>query len=269
MAKNTEETAVALTIAGSDSGGGAGIQADLKTFTALDVFGTTAITCLTAQNPDEVRAVSPVDPAMVSQQIRTVCDAFKVGGIKTGMLYSAEIISAVANTLPECTQAPLVVDPVMIATSGAKLLQDDAIQTMITALFPLACVVTPNLPEAELLTGNSIRNLAELRAAAETIAAMTRGACLLKGGHLESGPEVSDILFCAGELHEFRTVRIAAVDTHGTGCTYSAAIAAGLAKGQSLHTAAQQAQQFVAQALKNALHTGRHRPLRLSTALLQ
>lgn len=268
MSGGIAETGVALSVAGSDSGGGAGIQADIKTFTALDVFGTTAITCLTAQNPDEVRAVSPVDPDMVSQQIRTVCDAFDIKAIKTGMLYSADIISAVANTIPDCSKAPLVVDPVMVATSGAKLLQDDAIQTIINALFPLACVVTPNLPEAELLTGNTISNLDELRAAAETIAVMTGGACLLKGGHLESGPEVVDILFGDGALHEFRTERIAAVDTHGTGCTYSAAIAAGLAKGQPLQKAAEQAQQFVARALKNALHVGRHRPLRL-TALLQ
>lgn len=251
----------ALTIAGSDSGGGAGIQADLKTFAAYGVFGTTALTCLTAQNPDEVRAVEPVTSEMVRRQIQTVLDVFPVAAVKTGMLYSKEIIIAVAETLAGYPSVPLVVDPVMVSTSGAKLLRDDAIDSMINLLFPMACVVTPNLSEAELLTGKAITTVSGLRDAAEQIAAMAGGRCLVKGGHLADGAIVTDVLYAGGEWTEHCADRIEGLDTHGTGCTFAAAITACLAQGLTLQRAAGEAQAFVGRAMKNAPQVGCYHPL--------
>jgi hydroxymethylpyrimidine/phosphomethylpyrimidine kinase len=251
---------VALTIAGSDSGGGAGIQADLKTFSSLDVFGTTAITCVTAQNPDEVLAIAPIAPDMVIKQIKAVCDSFPVRVAKTGMLYSAEIIRAVAMEDIREGIAVLVVDPVMVAASGARLLQADAIEALCTELLPKARVVTPNLHEAEILCGRSIASEADLRAAARDIAERFDLACVAKGGHL-SGEEVVDVLVDGNEEHVFRSPRVVAAQTHGAGCAFSAALTAYLARGELIVDAVGAAQAYVRHALENPREAGRHRPL--------
>ena len=253
-------TPVVLTIAGSDSGGGAGIQADLKTFHALGVFGTTAITCVTAQNPATVAGVAAIEPAMVALQIRSVCEAFPVAVAKTGMLFSAAIVDAVVAAVRSAGLARLVVDPVMIATSGASLLRSDAVTAVREHLLPMATVITPNLPEAEALLGERIADLAAARAAAAELARRYGTACALKGGHLES-PTVTDLLFCDGRLHEWSSPRLAAAETHGTGCTFAAALTAGLAKGQPLPEAVERARGFVIHALTHPLQTGLHRPL--------
>ncbi len=243
MTRNPAALPVVLSIAGSDSGGGAGIQADLKAFTALGTFGTTAITCLTAQNPSDVRGIQAARPAMVALQIDAVCDGFAVAAVKTGMLYSAPIIAAVAAALARRRLRRLVVDPVMVATSGARLLRADAVHALCRRLLPLATVVTPNLPEAEVLCGKSIRTFDAARAAAAAIARQYRIACVVKGGHL-GGRTVADILFLAGRFHVFRAPRLD-VATHGTGCMFSAALAALLARGAPLPRAVQDAQRYV------------------------
>jgi hydroxymethylpyrimidine/phosphomethylpyrimidine kinase len=255
---------VALTIAGSDSGGGAGIQADLKTFEAFHVFGTSAVTCITAQNPTQVAGIAAMDPEMVAQQVRTVCDAFPIAALKTGMLYSAEIIRAVATVIRERHLAPLVADPVMVSTSGARLLREDAIRALLDELFPLARVLTPNLPEAEILCGHPIATLEALTEAAREIAATHRTACVLKGGHL-SGEECVDILADGGnEVVVFSLPRVRAHETHGTGCAFSAAITALLATNRRLDDAVSLAKKFVSDALARAQPAGPHWPLNLN-----
>ena len=255
-----QELSVALTIAGSDSGGGAGIQADLKTFRALDVFGASAVTCLTAQNPDGVEAVEATAPDMVAAQIRAVCEGFPVGAAKTGMLFSSEIILAVCGALRSAAVARLVVDPVMVATSGAKLLRDGAVAALCSHLIPLATVMTPNASEAEILWGHSIGTIEDLRRAASELSERFGTACVAKGGHVRSD-RVVDVLCADGEETVMRGPRIEAAETHGTGCTFSAAMAALLAKGASLADAAAGAKQFVSDALQNARPAGRHSPL--------
>lgn len=249
-----------MTIAGSDSGGGAGIQADLKTFSALDVFGTSAITCITAQNPNRVEAVIPVGVEMVAAQIKTVCERFSISVAKTGMLYSADIIRTVANEEVREGIPVLVVDPVMVATSGARLLQGDAVEVMCNELLPLARVVTPNLHEAEILCGHSISNADELRSAAREIGERYDIACVAKGGHL-GGREVVDVLWDEGEEHVFTSPRIDAKETHGAGCAFSAALAANLAKKELMSVAVGLAKDFVFQAMSHAAPVGRHQPL--------
>lgn len=251
---------VALTIAGSDSGGGAGIQADLKTFSALDVFGTSAVTCITAQNPDEVRSIAAIAPEMVVAQITAVCDSFPVKVAKTGMLYSPEIIRAVAEEDIREGIPVLVVDPVMIATSGARLLQGEAIDALCEDLLPNARVVTPNLHEAEILVGRSISCVEELREAARVIAADFDLACVVKGGQL-AGDEVVDVLVDGSEEHIYRAERIHAEQTHGAGCAFSAALAAYLARGELIADAVGAAKTYVRHALLSAREAGRHRPL--------
>ena len=254
---------VVMTIAGSDSGGGAGIQADLKTFAALGAFGTSAITCITAQNPDQVRGVAAIDADMVALQIRTVCDGFPVAAAKTGMLYSVPIIQAVARTVAACGIDTLVVDPVMVATSGARLLREDAVAALCSDLVPLATLLTPNVPEAEILCGHDIRSVDQLRRAAREIGETFGVACVVKGGHL-SGAEIVDALYHEGVLQVFTIPRVDVSESHGTGCTFSAAVAAWLAKGAPLPEAVKQAQRFVASAMQNALAVGGHRPLGLA-----
>ena len=249
-----------LTIAGSDSGGGAGIQADLKTFEAFGVFGTSVVTCLTAQNPDEVTGILPATPDAVKRQLRTVGRGFPVAAAKTGMLYSAEIIRAVARGFKAGLRCPLVVDPVMVATSGARLLRAEAVAALCRELLPLATVITPNLPEAEILAGRVIRSVADLRAAAQTIAERYGSACVVKGGHLE-GARVVDVLYDGRRFHEFAGRRQLARETHGTGCTFSAAVTASLAQGASLPAAVRAAKVFVAGALRHARRAGTHYPL--------
>ena len=249
-----------MTIAGSDSGGGAGIQADLKTFSALDVFGTSALTCITAQNPERVNGVIPVPVEMVANQIKTVCESFPIGVAKTGMLYSAEIIRVVACEEVREGIAVLVVDPVMVAASGARLLQGDAMEVMCNELLPLARVVTPNLHEAEILCGNSISNADELRTAARKIGERYDVACVAKGGHL-GGTEVVDVLWDEGEEHVFTSPRVAAIETHGAGCAFSAALTAYLAQKELMSVAVGQAKDFVYEALNQAASVGPHQPL--------
>ena len=264
MQKNI--TPAVLSIAGSDSGGGAGIQADLKVFHALGCFGTTAITCLTAQNPDEVRAVEAVSPDMVAEQVRTVCDSFPVVAAKTGMLYSREIIRSVASVIRECGIETLVVDPVMVSTSRARLLEKAATDALVAELFPLATVITPNLPEAEVLLSRKIGSLDDLQKAARELAVGYGVAVVLKGGHLDEhsdadGGEVVDVLAYGGDVEAFRVQRVAVRENHGTGCTFAAALTAYLAKGGSLRDAVEAAQRYVATALKRYVSVGVHTPL--------
>jgi len=251
---------VALTIAGSDSGGGAGIQADLKTFSALGVFGTSAITCVTAQNPDRVAGVAAIGPDMVALQVKTVCEGFPVATAKTGMLHSAPIIRAVAGSAAECGITVLVVDPVMVATSGARLLREDAVEALCSDLVPMATLVTPNVPEAEILCGRGIDSVDQLAGAAREIGQKFGVSCAVKGGHL-SGAEILDALYHDGDVQVLSIPRVRAAETHGTGCTFSAAVAACLAKGQALPSAVRLAQEFVATAMQNALSVGKHSPL--------
>ena len=252
-----------LTIAGSDSGGGAGIQADLKTFAAWSVFGTTALTCVTAQNPREVSAVHALAPDLVVQQMRMVTGDFPVAAAKTGMLFSASIIRAVAAEVRTWGATPLVVDPVMVAASGDRLLQPDAVEALVRELLPLARVVTPNLHEAEILCGRALVGESDLRAAARQIGERHQVACVVKGGHL-GGREVVDVLFDDGQEEVFRGPRLEVAQTHGCGCTFSAALTAGLANGLALAEAVARAKDYVAGALAHAWSAGRHHPLNFS-----
>ena len=240
---------VVLTIAGSDSSSGAGIQADLKTFSALGVYGLTAITCVVAETPGVVSRIEPVSAEMVREQIEVVLRGFPVVALKTGLLCSREIVEEVARTVRahgEKTKAPLplVIDPVMVATSGDALLRDDAIESYERDLFPLAALLTPNLGEAARLSGESIRDLAAMRKAGEMLAKKYGVPLLLKGGHL-AGDLAIDLLFLEGKVIEFSAPFSRGVTTHGTGCTYSAAITAGLANGLPLEDAVRRAKEFV------------------------
>ncbi len=255
-----EKSPVVLTIAGSDSGGGAGIQADIKTFSAIGVFGTSAITCITAQSPDGVTGIAAMDTDIVLKQIKTVCDSFPVRVAKTGMLYNADIVRIVATEDIREGIPVLVVDPVMVAASGARLLQADAIDALKDELLPQARVVTPNLHEAEILCGHSISSIDELREAAREIGDHFDVACVAKGGHL-GGEEVIDVLYDEGEEYVFPSPRIPAVQTHGAGCTFSAALAAYLAQRELMHEAVRKAKNFVYQGLVQAIAVGRHTPL--------
>lgn len=246
MAANPE-VPVALTIAGSDSSAGAGIQADLKTFGALGVYGLTAITCVVAETPGLVSEIEAVSAAMVCAQMEILLKSFPVAAIKTGLLFSGEIVSAVAQTLREHAAratSPLVIDPVMVATSGDLLLRDDAVEAYERELFPLAALVTPNLDEAARLLGEPIGDLQAMRTAGARLTEKYRIPVLIKGGHL-SGQNAIDLLFVAGNVVEFSAPFSRGVATHGTGCTYSAAITAGLASGLSLEGAVRRAKQFV------------------------
>lgn len=246
MAANPE-VPVALSIAGSDSSAGAGIQADLKTFSALGVYGLTAIACIVAETPGLVSEIEPVSAEMVCAQIEVLLKNFPVAAIKTGLLYSGEIVSAVARTLRAHAgkaTLPLVIDPVMVATSGDLLLRDDAVDAYERELFPLAALLTPNLDEAARLIGEPIGDLAAMRTAGARLAEKYRVPVLLKGGHL-SGQDAIDLLFVAGNVLEFSEPFARGIATHGTGCTYSAAITAGLACGLSLEESVQRAKKFV------------------------
>ncbi len=255
---STALTPIALTIAGSDSGGGAGIQADLKTFSALGVFGTSAIASLTAQNTRGVQGVLPIPPAFVQQQINSVLTDIQVAAIKTGMLATADIIAAVAETLAAYPHIPLVLDPVMVATSGDRLLAEDAIHTLIENLLPLATLVTPNLHEAAVLLNSPIAsNLEQMRAQGEHIMALGAKAVLMKGGHSE-GDTATDLLITKAGVEAFSTPRLATKNTHGTGCTLASAVAAGLAKHYSLNESVKHAKEYLHQALSHSekLHIG-------------
>lgn len=249
---------LALTIAGSDSGGGAGLQADLKTFAALGVHGTTAVTCLTAQNPVEVRAIQAVRPAIVRQQIEAVCAELPPAAAKTGMLFSAAIIRAVAAVLANLAKIPLVVDPVMVATSGARLLQPSAIRALREELLPLATLVTPNLDEAEILVGRKLSSIEDLRLAARAIHGQSGCAALVKGGHLRGLREAVDVFWDGREELLLTAPFVRGVSTHGTGCTYSAAIAGYLALGCGLSLAVQMAKRHVTESIAQSGRVSRH-----------
>jgi hydroxymethylpyrimidine kinase/phosphomethylpyrimidine kinase len=251
---------VALTIAGSDSGGGAGIQADLLTFAAFEVFGTCALTCVTAQNPREVTGIEPLSPEFVAQQVKTVCDAFPVAAAKTGMLFSAPIIRAVAAADVQQGIPILVVDPVMVAASGARLLEPEAIEVLCSDLLPQARVITPNLDEARILCGHIIETVEQMREAAREIGDRYDVACVIKGGHLAGG-DITDVLYDEGQEMVMTSPRLPDAETHGAGCAFSAAITAGLAQGRLLDDAVARARAFVRQAMEAARLTGVHRPL--------
>jgi hydroxymethylpyrimidine/phosphomethylpyrimidine kinase len=251
----------ALTIAGSDSGGGAGIQADLKTFAAFGVYGASAITSVTAQNTLTVAGVHDLPPDFVAQQIDLIAQDIGVDAAKTGMLSNAAIVRAVAESVTRNKIARLVVDPVMVAKSGDALLRDDARIAMIEALLPLAYVITPNLPEAEALTGLPAANRDQMVIVAKKLHEMGAQYVLVKGGHLESA-EALDLLFDGNEMHAFSAPRIETRNTHGTGCTYSAAIAACLALGLDVPEAVGRAKDYLTGAIRHALPLGAgHGPL--------
>ena len=250
----------ALTIAGSDSGGGAGIQADLKTFAAHGVFGTSAITAITAQNTLGVSGVHVVPVEMVRAQIDAVIGDIGADAVKIGMLATAAIIDAVAGAIDELRLSPVVLDPVMVAKGGSRLLEPDAIDAM-RRLLPRAAVVTPNLAEAEVLTGLAVREITSMEAAARALVGAGAGAALVKGGHLESDAIV-DVLWDGRALHRFESRRIDTPHTHGTGCTLAAAIAAGLALGLSLQESVARAHRYVQAAIAAAPGLGKgHGPL--------
>lgn len=248
---------VALTIAGSDSGGGAGVQADLKTFAALGAHGATVIACLTAQNPARVLAVEPCRPQMLRRQLDAVFQEIPPSAIKTGMLFSSENIRAVGDFLKN-KGIPLVVDPVLISTSGTRLLQPDALKALKETLLPQATLVTPNLPEAEILSGRKIPGIEEMDDAARKIHSEFGCAVLLKGGHHKNSKRATDIFFDGKIRLVLSAPFIKGVRTHGTGCVYSAAICAALAMGHGLPQAIRTGKKFVTHAIQNSYRIGNH-----------
>ncbi len=245
---------VALTIAGSDSSGGAGIQADLKTFAALGVHGTSAITAITAQNTVNVSDILELPIVIIRAQIDAVATDLGVAAAKTGMLATSAIIEAVAAAIEAHGIRNLVVDPVMVAKGGATLLRDDAIDALRTRLLPLAAVVTPNLPEAEVLLGRRISTLDERRQAARDLVALGPRAAVVKGGHAEH--DAIDIYWDGSQLVELRASRIQTSNTHGSGCVFSAAITAGLARGLDPLASVREAKQFITHAIEHSLELG-------------
>lgn len=244
---------VALTIAGSDSSAGAGAQADLKTFSAFGVYGLSALTCVVAETPGQVVRIEALTPEIVRAQIEVLLEGFPVGAIKTGLLHSAQIVREVADVLREAAnhggKSPLVIDPVMVATSGAPLLQPNAVAAYERELFPLAALVTPNLDEAAALLGYPIQNLETMHAAGAELSRRYGVPFLLKGGHLDTERAI-DLLFTESGVEQFEAKFFRGVTTHGTGCTYSAAIAAGLAAGAGMSDAIQKAKRFVTAAIE-------------------
>ena len=244
-----------LSIAGSDSSGGAGIQADLKTMTMNGVYGMTAITALTAQNTTGVRGISEVDPEFLKQQIDAVFEDIYPDAVKIGMVSSSELIKAIADKLKFYGARNIVVDPVMVATSGSKLLQDEAIDTLTSYLLPIATVVTPNIPEAEILSGMRIETVEKMQEAAEYIGKKYSCAVLLKGGHNVN--DANDLLYMNGGFTWFNGKRINNPNTHGTGCTLSSAIASNLAKGLGMEDAVKKAKDYISGALSAMLDLGK------------
>jgi hydroxymethylpyrimidine/phosphomethylpyrimidine kinase len=250
----------AMTIAGSDSGGGAGIQADLKTFAALGVYGTVTLTAITAQNTIGVTGVHEIPTDMIVAQMDAVMGDIGADAVKTGMLSSQEIVEVVAAQVAKHGIRSLVVDPVMVAKSGDALLRDDAVNAVCTKLVPLAAVVTPNIPEAEALTGTTIESDDDVREAARRIVSMGARTVVVKGGHRE-GP-AADVLYDGSEFQVFTAPRINTVNTHGTGCTFASAVAAGLAQGKSVEEAVGQAKEYVTEAIRASFPIGQgHGPL--------
>ncbi len=253
-----KRVAIALTIAGSDSGGGAGIQADLKTFAALGVHGTSAITCLTAQNPKGVYGIQACSAEVVRRQIEAVFAELHPAAVKTGMLYSAPIIHAVAKALRQHRDVPLVVDPVMVSTSGAQLLKPAAVKALCAQLLPLATVVTPNLDEARILVGERLTDATDLRAAARALYQRFGCAALVKGGHLRGLSEAVDIFYDGEQELLLSAPFVRGVSTHGTGCTYSAAVVGYLARGCPLPKAVERAKEYITQAIARSQRAAGH-----------
>ena len=252
--------ATAMTIAGSDSGGGAGIQADLKTFAALGVYGTSVLTAVTAQNTLGVTAVHEIPTEVIAAQFESVITDIGVGAVKTGMLASNSIIQCVASQLQRHPVPWLVVDPVMVAKSGDSLLRNGATEALRSRMVPLASVITPNIPEAETLTGMKIVSDMEVRQAAEKLVAMGAKTVVVKGGH-RKGP-ATDLYYDGSRFHEFSAERIETANTHGTGCTFASAIAAGLARGMSLLDSVALAKDYVTEAIRRSFSVGQgHGPL--------
>src|SRR5712691_9065211 len=260
----------ALTIAGSDSSGGAGIQADLKTFAAFGLYGASAITAITVQSTKGVEAVAPLSADLVTAQIEAVAGDLALHATKIGMLATAAIVEAVAAAIEELELPLVVLDPVLVSTSGQRLLDADGVQTLCMELMPLARAVTPNIPEAEALSGRSIGSAQQAREAAGRIHDMGAASVIVTGGHAmwdgdtgpraeNSAPQIIDLLFDGHVFHEFRTARIDTRHTHGTGCTFASAVAAGLALGRELPDAVARAQQYVAGAIAHALGIGHGR----------
>jgi hydroxymethylpyrimidine/phosphomethylpyrimidine kinase len=263
MAEAPEPRGRVLVVAGSDSGGGAGIQADIKTITVLGGYAATAITALTAQNTLGVFGVLPIDPEFVAEQMSVVLSDIGADAVKTGMLYSEEIIAAVATTLEaRARRLPVIVDPVMVAKGGATLLQQRARVALVERLLPLAALITPNAPEAAALSGVKVENVADMERAADHLLAFGASAVLIKGGHLP-GDVIIDILRTAdGEAYRFEHPRIATKSTHGTGCTLASAIATGVALGFTLRDAVERAEDYVVEAIRTAPGLGKgHGPL--------
>jgi len=249
----TQSLPVALTIAGSDSSAGAGIQADLKTFSALGVYGLNVITCVVAEIPGKVSCLEPLSSEIVRTQIEVLAKNFPVAAIKTGLLYSAEIISTVVRAIVDFSrEVPIVVDPVITATGGDPLLERGAIEIYERELFPLATLITPNLDEATQLLGRKIADRESMEPAGKELADKFKTAILVKGGHL-SGDSAVDLLFTKDKVTEFSAPFVRDVATHGTGCTYSAAITAGLAAGKSLEDSIAQAKKFVTKCISNRI----------------
>lgn len=245
----------ALTIAGSDSSGGAGIQADIKTMTANGVYAMSAITALTAQNTTGVTGIMEVAPDFLALQLEAVFTDIYPDAVKTGMVSSGELIRTIAEKLKEFDAKNIVVDPVMVATSGAKLISDDAIEVLENELLPLAAVITPNIPEAEVLSGMTIRNEEDMIGAAKAVYERYGCSVLCKGGHQIN--DANDLLYRSGGYVWFKGKRIDNPNTHGTGCTLSSAIASNLAKGQTLDEAVEQAKKYISGALAAMLDLGK------------
>ncbi|BBB25417.1 bifunctional hydroxymethylpyrimidine kinase/phosphomethylpyrimidine kinase [Amphritea japonica] len=244
---------IALTIAGSDSGGGAGIQADLKTFSALGAYGASVITAVTAQNTSEVRAIHPIPVEIINQQINAVFDDLKVDVVKTGMLGDAQTVACVADCLSRYKSVPFVLDPVMVAKSGDALLLQSAVDMLKTRLIPLASLITPNLPEASVLLGcGEPTSLEQMETMAQQLMGLGAGAVLLKGGHLESSDNATDLFYDGQQMVSLSSPRIATQNTHGTGCTLASAIAAGLADGLNTLAAIKQAKDYIDAAIAAA-----------------
>ncbi len=248
-----------MTIAGSDSGAGAGIQADLKTFAAMGVFGTTAITAVTAQNTQAVLDVLALPAEMVAAQIDAIVTDIGADVTKTGMLANAEIVDVVVAKVEEHELQPLVVDPVMVSSSGDRLFEDDAVDAIRDRLLPLATVLTPNLPEAEVLLDSKLTSWDDVRNGAKELVGMGADAVVIKGGHAlaaaDPGPAI-DLLYDGNEYHEYTTNRLETTNTHGTGCTFASAIAAALARGTDLRGSVAMAKAFVTKALQTAYPVG-------------
>lgn len=246
----------ALTIAGSDSGGGAGIQADLKTFQELDVYGMSVITAVTAQNTTGVQGVYSVPIEGIIEQLRSIGNDLPPNALKTGMLFNSETIDAVAKFIESYSMKNIVVDPVMIAKGGASLLQTEAVEALKGKLLPLATIVTPNIPEAEVLTGIKIETMNDRKQAAKLLYSMGAKSVMIKGGHDQESEVMIDLLYDGQQFHTFTSTRVSTKNTHGTGCTFSAAITAQLAKGCSVVQAVEVAKNFIQAAIEEDLLIG-------------